>query len=69
MGVGYHFGRTDSEAANGDFDQHAFNLDFTTAITQKASLNFGYRYFLTNAYNSNFDFTQHRVILGLNYNF
>ena len=69
MGVGYHFGRTDSESATGDFDQHAFNVDFTTAISQKASLNFGYRYFLTNAYNSNFDFQQHRVILGLNYNF
>lgn len=69
MGVGYHFGRTDSESPTGDFDQHAFNLDFTTALTQKASLNFGYRYFLTNAYNSSFDFQQHRVILGLNYNF
>lgn len=68
-GIGYHFGRTDSQAQTGDFDQHAFNLDFSTTLTQKASINFGYRYFLTNAYNSDMDFQQHRVILGLNYNF
>lgn len=69
VGAGYHFGRTDSEAANGDFDQHAFNVNFSTALTQKAMLNVGYRYFLTNTYNNNLDFNQHRFILGLSYNF
>jgi opacity protein-like surface antigen len=38
-------------------------------LTQKASINLGYRYFLTNTYNNNQDFDQHRFILGLNYNF
>lgn len=69
MGVGYHFGRTDSEAANADFDQHAFNANFVMALTEKAMLNMGYRYLTTKTYGSNLDFNQHRMILGLSYNF
>lgn len=69
MGVGYHFGRTDSEAMNGDFDQHALNLNFGMALTQKAMLNAGYRYFTTKTDGGNLDFNQHRIILGLSYNF
>jgi opacity protein-like surface antigen len=69
MGAGYHFGRTDSEAFNGDFDQHAFNLNFGMALTQKSMLNVGYRYFTTKTDGGNLDFNQHRIILGLSYNF
>lgn len=89
-GIGYHFGRTDterlgtsttpgtgalgSEANTGLFDQHAWNFDLTYALNHKASLVFGYRYYLTNMLDGagNFnrqDFTQNRVILGFNYNF
>ena len=89
-GIGYHYGRTDaerlgtsttpgtgalgSEANSGLFDQHAWNFDLTYALTHKASLVFGYRYYLTNMLDGagNFndqDFTQNRVILGFNYNF
>lgn len=90
-GIGYHFGRTDADrlgnsnqiasgalgsAANvGTFDQHAWNFDLTYALSPKASMIFGYRYYLTNMLSGNqanidrFDFTQNRFILGFNYNF
>jgi hypothetical protein len=63
-----------SYANAGLFDQHAWNLDLTYALTHKSSLVFGYRYYLTNMLSGpgNFndqDFTQNRVILGFNYNF
>jgi hypothetical protein len=89
-GIGYHYGRTDaqrighkgaagsgglgSEASVGMFDQHAWNFDLTYALNHKASVIFGYRYYLTDMlsgpgnYNDQ-DFTQNRVILGVNYNF
>ena len=67
-------GDVGSYANAGLFDQHAWNFDLTYALTHKASLVFGYRYYLTNMLSGpgNFndqDFTQNRVILGFNYNF
>ena len=69
MGAGYHFGRTDSEAANTDFDQHAFSANLSMALTGKAMLNMGYRFLTTKTEVGNLDFNQHRIILGLSYNF
>lgn len=89
-GIGYHFGRTETDrlgssnavgtgalgsAANfGTFEQHAWNFDLTYALSPKASLIFGYRYYFTDMLDGpgNFnrqDFTQNRFILGFNYNF
>ncbi|HRK15577.1 MAG TPA: hypothetical protein PK490_14955 [Prosthecobacter sp.] len=87
-GVGYHYGRTDTDrmgssnalgslgsAANfGTFDQHAWNVDLTYALNHKASLIFGYRYYLTDMLSgpgrfNDQDFTQNRLIMGFNYNF
>ena len=39
------------------------------ALTQKSMLNVGYRYFTTKTDGGNLDFNQHRIILGLSYNF
>lgn len=73
MGLGYHYGHSappDTSIFPGQgFGQHAFNVDFGWALTQKSSINMGYRYFTTRADNSGLNFDQHRVILGYTYNF
>lgn len=78
LGAGYHFGRTDTDAAGefatrGNFDQHAFNFDLTYVLSPKCNVSLGYRYYITDvttgpAYDFQ-DFEQNRVILGVNYNF
>ncbi|WP_395748700.1 outer membrane beta-barrel protein [Prosthecobacter sp.] len=69
-GTGYHFGRADYYGVAGrDADQNGFSFDLNYALTPKAGVNLGYRYFVTNYKQSNADSTQTRVILGLNYNF
>ncbi len=81
VGVGYHFGRTDSDVVGTNvlpvgtvntergYDQHAFNVDVNYALSAKASLFFGYRYYTTNADNGLNSFNQNRFIMALNYNF
>ncbi|WP_395739142.1 outer membrane beta-barrel protein [Prosthecobacter sp.] len=69
-GTGYHFGRADYYGVAGrDADQNGFSFDLNYALTPKAGVNLGYRYFVTNYKQSAGDSTQTRVILGLNYNF
>lgn len=71
-GAGYHFGRADYIGVTGrDSDQNGFSFDLNYALTAKAGLNLGYRYFTTNYRQSPTaaDSVQTRVILGLNYNF
>ncbi|MEN3941321.1 hypothetical protein WJU23_08510 [Prosthecobacter sp. SYSU 5D2] len=79
LGAGYHFGRTDTDAAGdfataGNFDQHALNFDVTYALSAKANMVLGYRFFLTDVrtgldISDSQDFEQNRFILGFNYNF
>jgi hypothetical protein len=77
VGTGYHYGYADPQGAgsavptaSSSFTQHAFNLDFTYSLSDKSTLTFGFRHFVTdvnNAGDQNFD--QNRLILGYNYNF
>lgn len=70
FGSGYHFGSADYYGITGrDTYQHGFSIDLNYALSAKAGLNLGYRYFLTDAKQAVNDSTQTRVILGLNYNF
>ena len=80
FGVGYHYGMTDAvrqtsanavgPGGDGDFEQHAFNVDLTYVLTSKCNLSFGYRHFITNVLSGGAaGFDQNRVIIALNYNF
>ena len=69
-GTGYHFGRAEYSGVVGrNADQDGFSFDLNYALTAKAGINLGYRYFVTNYKQSPNSSTQTRVILGLNYNF
>lgn len=78
VGAGYHYGFSNPEsqpqsdsAATNDFTQQAFNIDLIYALSPKANLSFGYRYYTTEVDNDKglLDFDQNRLILGFNYNF
>ncbi|MDZ4287988.1 MAG: hypothetical protein U0984_08515 [Prosthecobacter sp.] len=75
MGVGYHYGMTDAFQAGqgsrpGSFEQHAFNIDFNYAMSAKANLVFGYRYYFTHVIiGGTGDFSQNRLMMAVNYNF
>ena len=70
FGSGYHFGSADYYGITGnDTYQHGFSLDLNYAVSAKAGINIGYRYFLTDTKQAIGDSTQTRVIIGLNYNF
>jgi hypothetical protein len=70
LGSGYHFGRADYfELIGSDSDQHGFSLDLNYAVSAKAGVNIGYRYFITDTKQASADSTQSRFIIGLNYNF
>ncbi|MEQ1933476.1 MAG: hypothetical protein ABL962_06310, partial [Fimbriimonadaceae bacterium] len=69
LGLGYHFGVTDSDLAGRDYKQHAFNVDLNFALTRKLSVALGYRFWTTNADGEDNDFDQNRAIMQVNYNF
>ncbi len=78
VGAGYHYGYTESDpqgaaasaAFQSEFNQHAINLDLSYALSPKATLTLGYRYYTTDVRNGGeFDFNQNRVVFGFNYNF
>ena len=69
VGLGYHYGVTDSELAGRDYVQHAFNADVNFLLTRKCSVTLGYRHWTTNADDELNDFDQNRVIMAVNYNF
>ncbi len=76
IGAGYHYGYTDSSAQSGapaainsEFTQHAFNVDLAYALSAKATLTLGYRYYTTDVHVGTGSFDQNRLILGFNYNF
>lgn len=69
LGLGYHFGVTESELPNRDYVQHAFNVDLNFALSRKLSVALGYRFWTTNADDDVNDFDQNRAIMQVNYNF
>ncbi|MEQ1935871.1 MAG: hypothetical protein ABL962_18595, partial [Fimbriimonadaceae bacterium] len=69
LGVGYHFGVTESSLPNRDYRQNAFNVDLNFALTRKLTVALGYRFWTTDADDDNSDFEQNRAIMQVNYNF
>ena len=69
LGVGYHYGVTESNLANRDYVQHAFNVDLNFALSRKMTVALGYRFWTTNADDDVNDFDQNRAIVQFNYNF
>ena len=69
LGVGYHFGVTESNLPDRDYHQHAFNVDLNFIVTRKLSVALGYRFWTTNADGEDNDFDQNRAIMQVNYNF
>lgn len=69
VGAGYHYGVTDSNLVGRGFVQNALSADFSYALSPKATLSLGYRFFTTDADDDVNDFDQNRVVMALNYNF
>jgi|GEM_PF-535590 len=69
LGLGYHYGNTDSNVENRDYEQHAFTVDLNYSINAKLNMGLGYRYYTTDAEDSELSFDQNRIIMSLNYNF
>lgn len=69
LGVGYHYGNTDSEFENRDYNQHSYTLDFNYALNAKLNVGLGYRFLTTDADDDTLDYDQNRFIMSMNYNF
>ncbi|MES2597642.1 MAG: hypothetical protein V4662_20005 [Verrucomicrobiota bacterium] len=76
LGAGYHYGYTDASpqggaiaATDSEFVQHSFNFDLAYALSRKATLSVGYRYYTTRVKIGGEDFDQNRIVMGFNYNF
>jgi len=69
IGVGYHYGVTDSDLPLRDYVQQAFNIDLSYALSRKFSVALGYRFWTTDADDATNDFDQNRVVMQMNYNF
>lgn len=69
LGLGYHFGSTDSEFDNRDYNQNAYTLDFNYALNAKLNVGLGYRFLTTDAETDVLSYDQNRFIMSMNYNF
>jgi len=69
MGLGYHYGNTESSIAGRDYEQHSFSIDTSYPLTPNVNMGVGYRFWTVSAEDSAADFDQNRVILNLNYRF
>lgn len=69
VGLGYHYGDTDSNVVLRDYVQQSFTVDLNYALTSKMNVGLGYRYWTSDAEDNNVDFDQNRVIMSMNYNF
>jgi hypothetical protein len=69
LGVGYHYGVTESSLVNRDYVQHAFNVDLNFALSRKMTVALGYRFWTTDADDDVNDFDQNRAVVQVNYNF
>jgi len=69
LGLGYNYGRTDSNLAGRDYEQHSFSIDTSYPLTPNAILGAGYRFWNVDGDGTAADFDQNRIILNLNYHF
>lgn len=69
LGFGYHFGNTDSEFENRDYNQNSYTFDFNYALNAKLNVGLGYRFLTTDAETDILDYDQNRFIMSMNYNF
>ncbi|RBP41178.1 uncharacterized protein (PEP-CTERM system associated) [Roseimicrobium gellanilyticum] len=69
LGLGYHYGNTDSNIELRDYNQHAFSLDVSWAFNRKMNVGVGYRYLTTDAEDERQSFDQNRFVMSMNYNF
>jgi hypothetical protein len=69
LGVGYHYGNTDSATVGRDYEQQSYSVDFSYSLSQKMNVGFGYRYLNTDAEADQQSFDQNRFTLSMNYNF
>lgn len=69
LGVGCHFGNVDSSRLGGDYLEQGYNIDINYALSRKATIGLGYRYFRSDADVDGYDFDQNRAVLAFNYNF
>jgi hypothetical protein len=69
LGLGYHYGNTDSNLLLRDYNQHAFSVDVSWAFNRKMNVGVGYRYLTTDAEDNRQSFDQNRFVMSMNYNF
>lgn len=69
LGLGCHVGNVDSSRFGGDYLETGYNIDINYALSRKMTLGLGYRYFSSDADDSDYDFVQNRAVLAFNYNF
>jgi hypothetical protein len=69
MGVGYHYGNTDSASGGRDYEQQSYSIDFSYSLNAKTNVGFGWRYLKTDAEEEVQSFDQNRFTLSMNYNF
>ncbi|MFZ4764151.1 MAG: outer membrane beta-barrel protein, partial [Roseimicrobium sp.] len=69
VGLGYHYGNTDSAGLGRDYDQNAYTFDVNYMLTKKMSVRVGYRYLTTESETESQSFDQNRVTLSMSYNF
>ena len=69
LGLGYHFGNTDSETVGRDYKQQSYSVDLSYAFNAKMNLGLGYRILKTEAEVETQSYDQNRVTFSMNYNF
>jgi len=69
LGLGYHYGDTDSDLLLRDYLQHSITANLSYQLTRKWNIGLGYQYWKTDAEDPTQTFTQNRIIFSTNYNF
>lgn len=69
LGLGYHYGNTDSAIPLRDYNQHSYTVDLSWALNRKMNVGVGYRYLNTDAEDGRQSFDQNRFVMSMNYNF
>jgi len=69
LGIGYHYGKTDSSVDERDYDQHSFSIDTSYPITPNIRMGLGYRFWTVDSDGDESDFDQNRLLMNLYYQF
>ncbi len=69
LGVGFHYGDTDSNIALRDYKQTSYTVDLSWQLNQKTNVGIGYRFLDTKAEDERQNFDQNRFVMSMNYNF